>query len=116
MMGVEKRKDISVMFSFGAKRHQVRNIFINQGLIIGFTSVIIGFFLGVCLTLLQQKFGLIQIQMTSSILTAYPVSLMLEDLLVVASMVMFVSLVASFFPGIILTTRNNFNNIKNAFV
>jgi lipoprotein-releasing system permease protein len=116
MMGVEKRKDISVMFSFGAKRHQVRNIFINQGLIIGFTSVIIGFFLGVCLTLLQQKFGLIQIQMTSSILTAYPVSLMLEDLLIVASMVMFVSLIASFFPGIILTTRNNFNNIKNAFV
>ena len=31
MMGVEKRKDISIMFSFGAKRHQVRNVFISQG-------------------------------------------------------------------------------------
>ena len=115
-MGVEKRKDISVMFSFGAKRHQIRNIFVNQGLIIGISSVVIGSFLGVSLTLLQQHFGLIQIQMTSSILTAYPVSLLLGDLIVVSGMVMLVSLIASLFPGIISTTRNNFNNIKNAFV
>lgn len=116
MMGVEKRKDISVMFSFGAKRHQIRNIFINQGLIIGISSVVIGSFLGVSLTLLQQHFGLIQIQMTSSILTAYPVSLLLGDLIVISGMVMLVSLIASLFPGIISTTKNNFNNIKNAFV
>ena len=116
MMGVEKRKDISVMFSFGAKRHQIRNIFINQGLIIGIISVVIGSFLGVSLTLLQQHFGLIQIQMTSSILTAYPVSLLLGDLIVISGMVMLVSLIASLFPGIISTTKNNFNNIKNAFV
>lgn len=116
MMGVEKRKDISVMFSFGVKRYQVRNIFISQGLIIGLTSVVIGSFLGVFLTLVQQHFGLIQIQMTSSILTSYPVSLLLSDLLKVSGIVIFISLLASLFPGIISTKKNNFNNIKNAFV
>ena len=104
------------MFSFGVKRYQVRNIFISQGLIIGLTSVVIGSFLGVFLTLVQQHFGLIQIQMTSSILTSYPVSLLLSDLLKVSGIVIFISLLASLFPGIISTKKNNFNNIKNAFV
>ena len=116
MMGVEKRKDISVMFSFGARRFQVRNIFLNQGLIIGFSSVLIGSFLGFSITWLQKTYGIIKIEMTSSILSAYPVEFLIKDLFVVASMVMFVSFVASIFPGIIATSKNNFINIKKAFV
>ena len=116
MMGVEKRKDISVMFSFGARRLQVRNIFLNQGLIIGFSSVLIGSFLGFSITWLQKTYGIIKIEMTSSILSAYPVEFLIKDLFVVASMVMFVSFVASIFPGIIATSKNNFINIKKAFV
>ena len=116
MMGVEKRKDISVMFSFGAKRFQVRNIFLNQGLIIGFSSVLIGSFLGFSITWLQKTYGIIKIEMASSILSAYPVEFLIKDLFVVASMVMFVSFIASIFPGIIATSKNNFINIKKAFV
>ena len=116
MMGVEKRKDISVMFSFGARRLQVRNIFLNQGLIIGFSSVLIGSFLGFSITWLQKTYGIIKIEMASSILSAYPVEFLIKDLFVVASMVMFVSFIASIFPGIIATSKNNFINIKKAFV
>ena len=116
MMGVEKRKDISIMFSFGAKRHQVRNVFISQGLIIGLISVILGSLIGVSLTWIQETYGLVQIQMTSSILNAYPVEFLFEDLLVVSGMVTCVAFLASLFPGIISTSKNNFNNIKKAFV
>ena len=116
MMSIEKRKDISIMFSFGAKRHQIRNMFINQGLIIGITSVLIGSFFGVSLTWLQETYGVIKIQMTSSILTAYPVDFLFKDLILVADMVIFVAFVASLFPGIISTSKNNFNNIKKTFV
>tara|TARA_B100000287_G_scaffold395394_1_gene410180 strand:+ start:2837 stop:4075 length:1239 start_codon:yes stop_codon:yes gene_type:complete len=116
MMSIEKRKDISIMFSFGAKRHQIRNMFINQGLIIGITSVLIGSFFGVSLTWLQETYGVIKIQMTSSILTAYPVDFLFKDLILVAAMVIFVAFVASLFPGIISTSKNNFNNIKKTFV
>ena len=116
MMGVEKRKDISIMFSFGAKRHQVRNVFISQGLIIGLISVILGSLIGVSLTWVQETYGLVQIQMTSSILNAYPVEFLFEDLLVVSGMVICVAFLASLFPGIISTSKNNFNNIKKAFV
>ena len=115
-MGVEKRKDISIMFSFGAKRHQVRNVFISQGLIIGLISVILGSLIGVSLTWVQETYGLVQIQMTSSILTAYPVDFLFKDLILVAAMVIFVAFVDSLFPGIISTSKNNFNNIKKTFV
>ena len=116
MMGVEKRKDISIMFSFGAKRHQVRNVFISQGLIIGLISVILGSLIGVSLTWVQETYGLVQIQMTSSILNAYPVEFLFEDLLVVSGMVICVAFLASLFPGIISTSKNNFNKIKKAFI
>ena len=104
------------MFSFGAKRHQVRNVFISQGLIIGLISVILGSLIGVSLTWVQETYGLVQIQMTSSILNAYPVEFLFEDLLVVSGMVICVAFLASLFTGIISTSKNNFNNIKKAFV
>ena len=76
----------------------------------------IGSLIGVSLTWVQETYGLVQIRMTSSILNAYPVEFLFEDLLVVSGMVICVAFLASLFPGIISTSKNNFNNIKKSFV
>ena len=112
MMGVEKQKDISVMYSFGVKREQIKNVFINQGLLIGTVSIIFGTIIGTGLTLLQKEFGLIKIQMSSSILEKYPVDFMFSDLLVIYLMVLSISYLASLFPGIISSRQKNFININ----
>ena len=112
MMGVEKQKDISVMYSFGIKREQIKNVFINQGLLIGAVSIIFGTIIGTGLTLLQKEFGLIKIQMSSSILEKYPVDFMFSDLLVIYLMVLSISYLASLFPGIISSRQKNFININ----
>ena len=112
MMGVEKQKDISVMYSFGVKREQIKNVFINQGLLIGAVSIIFGTIIGTGLTLLQKEFGLIKIQMSSSILEKYPVDFMFSDLLVIYLMVLSISYLASLFPGIISSRQKNFININ----
>ncbi len=116
MMGVQKRKDIAIMYSFGAKRFQIRNIFIFQGLIIGLTSGIFGSFFGWVITWTQKTFGVIQIEMTSSLITAYPVDFLLKDLFNVFIMVIVVSLLASVIPSIISTSKYNFSNINKSFV
>ncbi len=114
MMGVEKKKDIGIMFSFGARRHQIRNIFIGQGVLIGLASIIIGSIIGITLTFLQKEFGIITIQMSSSILEAYPVDFMLSDLLMVSIMVLTISAIASVFPGLFSSSKNKIFNINKS--
>ena len=114
MMGVEKKKDIGIMFSFGARRHQIRNIFISQGVLIGLASIIIGSIIGIALTFLQKEFGIITIQMSSSILEAYPVDFMLSDLLIVSIMVLTISIIASVFPGLFSSSKNKIFNINKS--
>ena len=114
MMGVEKKKDIGIMFSFGARRHQIRNIFISQGVLIGLASIIIGSIIGIALTFLQKEFGIITIQMSSSILEAYPVDFMLSDLLIVSIMVLTISIIASVFPGLFSSLKNKIFNINKS--
>ena len=79
---------IWLMFSFGAKRFQIRNVFINQGIMIGFSSVVLGSFIGFTLTTLQKKFGFISIQMSSSILEAYPIDFNFTDMIIISIMVL----------------------------
>ena len=50
MMVMEKTRDIAVLVSMGAKRRQVRRIFIYQGLLIGVIGTVIGLVLGYALS------------------------------------------------------------------
>ena len=109
-----QKKDIGIMFSFGARRHQIRNIFIGQGVLIGLASIIIGSIIGIILTFLQKEFGIITIQMSSSILEAYPVDFMLSDLLIVSIMVLTISAIASVFPGLFSSSKNKIFNINKS--
>ena len=112
MMGVEKQKDIAIMFSFGAKRFQIRNVFISQGIIIGFSSVVLGSFIGFILTTLQKKFGFISIQMSSSILEAYPIDFNFTDMIIISIMVLIISATASIFPGLMSSSKNKIFNLN----
>ena len=46
MMVMEKTRDIAVLVSMGAKRRQIRRIFIYQGVLIGVVGTMIGLILG----------------------------------------------------------------------
>ena len=112
MMGVEKQKDIAIMFSFGAKRFQIRNVFISQGIIIGFLSVVLGSFTGLILTTLQKKFGFISIQMSSSILEAYPIDFNFTDMIIISIMVLIISAAVSIFPGLMSSSKKRIFNLN----
>ena len=113
MVGVEKKKDIAVMFSLGVKKYQIRNIFLLHGIITGILGACFGVTAGALVIWTQKTYGIIKIQMTSSILDAYPVSLLGSDIIIITFMVITVASLASLFPAIISSSNKDFINTKN---
>jgi len=56
MMVMEKYRDIAVLMSMGARREQVRRIFMLQGILIGTTGAAIGLALGYTFSSLADKY------------------------------------------------------------
>ena len=106
MMGIEKIKDIKTLLSFGVSINQIKKIFIFQGVLIGLVGIVFGAFLGIGTSLLQESFGIVKINMTSSILESYPIKLNLIDILLTITIVVLVSIIASLIPGNLIKSNN----------
>lgn len=100
MLVIDKRKDMAVLWSMGASLSTIRRIFMNQGLLMTFTGVIIGLVLGTILCLAQQHFGLVRLQgvQGSFVVSAYPVKMVFTDFLLVFATVGLIGLIASWLP------------------
>ena len=59
MMVMEKTKDIAVLISMGAKRRQVRGIFIFQGVLIGVIGTVLGLILGYGISIAGARYHFI---------------------------------------------------------
>ena len=112
MMSVEKKKDISVMYSLGIKKKTVRYAFILQGVLIGLSGIIIGLFVGVIISLIQHETGFVKINLPNSIISAYPIQVKVIDLVLITSIVLTISTIASIFPSIITSSKKNFETIN----
>ena len=109
MMIVEKRKDMSVLLSLGVQNNQIKKVFVLQGIIIGCLGVWLGVMIGLFLSWAQESFGIITINLTSSILEAYPIKTNPWDLVIVTSIVILVSVCASLFHSITPTSVKDFS-------
>lgn len=80
MLIVEKRRDIGTLRALGADTTLVRSIFRSEGLLICALGAALGVVLGVGATLLQQRFGLIEIPAETFLTKSYPVEFRPGDL------------------------------------
>ena len=101
MLAIDKKKDIAILYSMGATQKLVKNIFLTEGAIIAFTGALIGSILGIGLCLLQQNYGMVGMGMQTSVESAYPVELQLNDLLFTALSIVIITFLASFRPAAI---------------
>lgn len=96
MLVIDKKKDIAILFSMGADRSLVQQIFIAEGMLIALLGCLFGLLAGSAFCLLQQQFGLISMGQTSFI-EAYPVELRGMDFLLIFCTVFFIALIAAWF-------------------
>lgn len=99
MLTIQKKKDISIMRSFGASSEMIRNIFLKEGVMIAFTGATIGLTVGFIICYIQQESGLISMGMQTAVVDSYPVKMNPMDFITTALVVFVLTLVASYRPA-----------------
>jgi lipoprotein-releasing system permease protein len=99
MMVMEKNRDIAVLMSMGAKRRQIRKIFMLQGVLIGTVGTAIGLTLGYSLSLLADRYRWLRLNEDVYSLSYVPFNPRWEDAIWIAAAAIFVSLIATLYPA-----------------
>jgi len=99
MMVMEKTRDIAVLMSMGARRRQVRRIFIFQGLLIGVVGTLAGLIVGYGIALTGARFHPIALSAEVYSIDYVPFAPRALDGILVAAVAMFVSFVATLYPS-----------------
>ena len=99
MMVMGKHRDIALLLSMGAKRQQIRRIFLYQGLIIGGFGTILGLILGYSISLAADHYRWIPLDQQVYSLTYVPFEPRWTDGIWVAGGALLVSLLATLYPA-----------------
>jgi len=99
MIVLEKQKDIAILKSMGTLNTSIRNIFINEGILLSLLGLLIGFVLAVVLYTIQTTVGIVSVP-GNFIVDAYPIGMRWTDFLVVAVTVIAIGLLASLPPAL----------------
>lgn len=95
---LDKRKDIAILKSMGAENFQIRNIFLNNGLMLTAFGLIVGIILSILIYAFHQTWGIVTMP-PGSIIDIYPASLRFSDFIVVSITVLLIGLLASWGPA-----------------
>lgn len=99
MLAIEKKKDIAMLYALGAQPKLITAIFVTEGAIVALTGAIFGIIAGVALCLAQLKFGFVSMGMASSLVDAYPVKLIWQDILLSGTIIVIITLLVSYVPA-----------------
>ena len=99
MMVMEKTKDIAVLISMGARRKQVRQIFIFQGVLIGVIGTIVGLIIGYGIAVAGAKYHFIALNPEVYSINYVPFAPRATDGLLVAAVALLISFVATLYPS-----------------
>ena len=99
MMVMEKTRDIAVLVSMGAKRRQVRRIFMFQGILIGVIGTVLGLIAGFALSWAGGHYHLVSLSAEVYSIDYVPFAPRVMDGMLVALVAIGVSFVATLYPS-----------------
>ena len=100
MLIIDKQNDIRILSDLGANLHQIRRIFLYEGWLISALGAVGGLVIGLGLCLLQEHFGWLKLGNGSDyVLSAYPVSVVGTDVLIVMAAVLALGWFAAWIPS-----------------
>ncbi len=100
MLIIDKQRDIEVLFHLGADPKMIRRIFFVEGWLISGLGAAVGLVVGLIVCLVQEHFGILKLGSgTEYVLSAYPVSVQWQDMLVIMAIVSVLGAVAAYIPA-----------------
>ena len=99
MMVMEKTKDVAVLISMGAKRRQIRGIFMFQGVLIGVIGTVAGLVLGYAVAIAGAKYHFVALSSEVYSIDYLPFAPRVIDGVLIAAVALFISFVATLYPS-----------------
>ncbi len=99
MMVMEKYRDIAVLMSMGARRKQIRRIFMLQGVLIGVVGSAIGLIVGYTLCYFAEKYHWIKLPEAVYSISYVPFEARWVDGIWIAGVAILVSFLATIYPA-----------------
>ncbi len=100
MMVMEKTKDIAVLVSIGARRQQIRRIFMLQGVLVGVIGTLIGLIVGYALAITAGHYHWIHLSAEVYSIDYVPFAPRIKDGLIVALVSIAISFIATVYPAV----------------
>lgn len=99
MMVMEKYRDIAVLVSMGARRRQIRNIFMLQGILIGVAGTVLGLAGGYLACWLGSRHRLLRLDPNIYAISYVPFDARMIDGVWVAAVALLISFLATLYPA-----------------
>ena len=99
MMVMEKTKDIAVLISMGAKKSQIRGIFMFQGVLIGVIGTTAGLVLGYAVAIAGAKYHFVALSSEVYSIDYLPFAPRVLDGVLIAAVALLISFVATLYPS-----------------
>jgi len=99
MLVLEKRRDIGILKSIGARSKGIMKIFFFEGVIIGMISVMLGSTTAYVLCWLQKTYKIISLNKDVYYIDAIPVSMSPNNFILVSGIAFFLCLIATVYPS-----------------
>lgn len=112
MTVLEKKRDISIMKSFGISEKSLIKIFLNEGAIIGIVGTLLGTLLGLFICWLQIEYKIYPLDPTQYKIDSLPLEIQITDFFTVAFASMTLSILAAAFPALRASKTNLIDGIK----
>ncbi len=99
MLIIDKKSDIVTLRNLGANNRLIERIFLVEGWLISVVGSLTGLFLGTAISWIQQQFGLIKLSGSGTfVIDAYPVQIEIVDIVLIWLTVLFIGLIAAWYP------------------
>lgn len=112
MSVIEKRRDIGILRSMGARKKSILRIFMFEGVLIGTIGTVLGLILGLLVCYLQIEFKLYPLDPMKYRIDAIPIQLQTADLIIIPIVSMLLSFLASLYPAKRAVKLNVIDSIK----